>query len=155
MATDAISETHIVRRQREVSEALAATTMPDLLKQLYANRNIEDPVELDYSLGHLLDYRQLKDIDIASAITADAIESGSRIVIVGDYDADGATSTAVIMRALRSFGHADVQYLVPNRFDFGYGLSPEIVDVASELQPDLIITVDNGITSIAGVERAA
>ena len=155
MATDAISETHIVRRQREVSEALAATTMPDLLKQLYANRNIEDPVELDYSLGHLLDYRQLKDIDIASAITADAIESGSRIVIIGDYDADGATSTAVIMRALRSFGHADVQYLVPNRFDFGYGLSPEIVDVASELQPDLIITVDNGIASIAGVERAA
>ena len=63
MATDAINATRIVRRQREVSEALAATTMPDLLKQLYANRNIEDPVELDYSLGHLLDYRQLKDID--------------------------------------------------------------------------------------------
>lgn len=154
MTIDSLSNTRIVRRQATVSDSLASADLPDLLKRLYANRGVDDVSELDTSLKTLHDYRALKDIELAAEILADAIESESRLLIVGDYDADGATSTAVMMRALKAFGHADVQHLVPNRFDFGYGLSPAIVDVAAGMQPDLIITVDNGIASIAGVERA-
>src|SRR5204863_366297 len=83
----------------------------------------------------------------------DAIRDGKRILIVADYDCDGATACAVGIRALRSFG-AQVDYLVPNRFELGYGLSPELVDLAAKMQPDLIVTVDNGIASVEGVARA-
>ncbi len=83
-----------------------------------------------------------------------ALRAQQRILIIGDFDADGATSTALALTALRALGAQHVDYLVPNRFEFGYGLTPAIVDVASQWQPQLIITVDNGIASLDGVERA-
>ena len=86
-------------------------------------------------------------------LLADAIAAGRKLLIVADYDADGATACAVGVRALRQFG-AQVEYLVPNRFELGYGLTPELVDIAAGRKPDLLITVDNGIASVEGVERA-
>lgn len=144
----------IVRRQSVVSEQLAESDLSPLLAQLYANRNITHIDEVRYSLECLLDYRLLKDCEKAACLIADAVEKNNMLLIVGDYDADGATSTAVMLRALKAFGHDNCNHLVPNRFDYGYGLSPEIVEVARDYQPDLIITVDNGIASIAGVARA-
>jgi single-stranded-DNA-specific exonuclease len=144
----------IVRRQLDVSEQLQNSGLPVLLQRIYANRNITQPDELDYSVDKLLDYRKLKDCEKAASIIADTIIADKTILIVGDYDADGATSTAVMLRALNAFGHRRCDHLVPNRFDYGYGLSPEIVKVAIELRPDLIVTVDNGISSIAGVALA-
>ncbi|MDR0775583.1 MAG: single-stranded-DNA-specific exonuclease RecJ [Azonexus sp.] len=124
-----------------------------LLARLYAARGVTDKAELDYELKSLLPPATLTHADAAARLLADAIEAEARLLIVGDYDCDGATATAVGMRALKSLG-ADVDFLLPDRFKLGYGLSPEIVDLAAEQSPDLIITVDNGIASIEGVERA-
>ena len=124
-----------------------------LLARLYAARGITDKAELDYELKSLLPPASLTHATEAAQILADAIEAEARLLIIGDYDCDGATATAVGMRALKTLG-ADVHFLVPDRFKLGYGLSPEIVDVAAEQSPDLIITVDNGIASIEGVARA-
>ena len=124
-----------------------------LLARLYAARGITDKAELDYELKSLLPPATLTHATDAAQILADAIEAEARLLIIGDYDCDGATATAVGMRALKTLG-ADVHFLVPDRFKLGYGLSPEIVDVATEQSPDLIITVDNGIASIEGVARA-
>jgi single-stranded-DNA-specific exonuclease len=150
------SADRIFHRDAEISEALQHSDLHPLLKRIYANRGVTNPGEVEYELNNLLDYHLLKGIDTAASIVADAIESGKKILIVGDFDADGATSSAVVMRCLRAFGHQQADYLVPNRFDFGYGLSPQIVDVAVEQcgHPGLIITVDNGISSIEGVARA-
>jgi len=152
----------IVRRNEGVSEALQGSKLHPLLKKIYANRGVTSLNQIDYSLKNLLDYALLKDIDSAAEIVSDAIIQQKRIMIVGDFDADGATSCALMMRTIKAMGLQTVNYLVPNRFDFGYGLSPQIVDVAAGLspqspfttQPDLIITVDNGISSIDGVNRA-
>jgi single-stranded-DNA-specific exonuclease len=124
-----------------------------LLARLYAARGIDDRSELDYEPKALLPPTGMKGIVAAAELLADAIEAEAKILIVGDYDCDGATATAVGMRALRAFG-ATVDFLVPNRFEYGYGLSPEIVDLAAKSGPDLIVTVDNGIASIEGVARA-
>ena len=124
-----------------------------LLARLYAARGITDKAELDYELKALLPPATLTHAGDAAHLLADAIEAKARLLIVGDYDCDGATATAVGMRALKALG-ADVDFLLPDRFKLGYGLSPEIVDLAAEQSPDLIITVDNGIASIEGVERA-
>jgi len=124
-----------------------------LLARLYAARGVTDKAELDYELKSLLPPAALTNTDQAAHILADAIEAEARLLIIGDYDCDGATATAVGMRALKSLG-ADVNFLVPDRFKFGYGLSPEIVELAAEQSPDLIITVDNGIASLEGVARA-
>ena len=124
-----------------------------LLARLYAARGITDKAELDYELKSLLPPASLTHATDAAQILADAIEAEARLLIIGDYDCDGATATAVGMRALKTLG-ADVNFLVPDRFKLGYGLSPEIVDVAAQQSPDLIITVDNGIASIEGVARA-
>ena len=124
-----------------------------LLARLYAARGIEDRAELDYDLKALIPPSELKGISEAAELLADAIEAEANILVIGDYDCDGATATAVGVRALRLFG-ARVDFLVPNRFEFGYGLSPEIVDLAATMSPDLIVTVDNGIASIEGVDRA-
>ena len=97
---------------------------------------------------------QLRQIDTACQIISDAVENQDLITVYGDYDADGATSTALVVRALNSFGATGVSYLVPNRFEYGYGLTPEIVGVASEFSPQVLITVDNGISSIDGVNAA-
>lgn len=150
----------IVRRDGEISKALKDSDLHPLLKKIYANRDVTTLNQVVYSLKDLIDYSLLKDITVASQIIAEAIIQQKRVLIVGDFDADGATSCAVMIRSLKAFGLLDVDYLVPNRFDFGYGLSPQIVDVAAQLESasaaplDLIITVDNGISSIAGVRRA-
>lgn len=124
-----------------------------LLARLYAARGVTDRAELDYELKALLPPATLTHASDAARLLADAIEAEARLLIVGDYDCDGATATAVGMRALKALG-ADVDFLLPDRFKLGYGLSPEIVDLAAAQSPDLIITVDNGIASIEGVERA-
>jgi single-stranded-DNA-specific exonuclease len=125
-----------------------------LLARIYAARGIQTKSELDYELKSLLPPTLLTNTAQAAVLLADAIEAEAKILIVADYDCDGATACAVGIRALRAFG-ATVDYLVPNRFTYGYGLSPEIVDLAATMSPDLIVTVDNGIASIEGVARAS
>ena len=137
---------------RAVTRLLEAGTHP-LLARLYAARGIESREQLDYSLKSLLPPARLKGVHEAAQILADAIEAGARMLIVADYDCDGATACAVGIRALRAFG-ADVGYLVPNRFEYGYGLTPAIVELAAKMEPDLLITVDNGIASVEGVAAA-
>ena len=124
-----------------------------LLARLYAARGIGDADELDTQLKSLLPPEGLKGIDAAAALLADAVTAGKRILIVADYDCDGATACAVGLRALRMFG-ATVDYLVPNRFETGYGLSPEVARLAQARQPDVLVTVDNGIASVTGVAEA-
>ena len=136
------------------SRSLAAATLPDILKRLYANRGITEASDTDLSLKHLLPPQQLRGVAEAADLLADAIEGDARVIIVGDFDADGATSVALAVSVLRQLGLKDVSYLVPNRFEFGYGLSPEIVALAANQEPDLIVTVDNGISSHAGVMTA-
>jgi single-stranded-DNA-specific exonuclease len=149
-----LNPSSIVRRDAVISEELDDSELHPLLKKIYANRGVTELRQIDYTLSELIDYSLLKDIDKASDIVSDAIIQQKKILIIGDFDADGATSCAVMMRSLKAFGLAKVDYLVPNRFDFGYGLSTQIVDVAAQSKPELIITVDNGISSIEGVERA-
>lgn len=144
----------IHRRNRAISDELLNAALHPVLKRVYANRDINSLDEIDYSLDRLIGYQQLKGIDAAAGVVAEAITEGRRILIVGDYDADGATSTALVVRALNGFGAANVSYLVPNRFEYGYGLTPEIVEVAAGYSPDLLITVDNGISSVEGVKAA-
>jgi len=150
----------ICRRDVEISDALRDSDIHPLLKRVYANRGVTSTEQVDYSLEALLDYRLLKGIESAADIVCRVITGNRRIMVIGDFDADGATSTAVVLKSLHAFGFDNVGYLVPNRFDFGYGLSPQIVDVAAQAElsgqarPDLIITVDNGISSIKGVARA-
>jgi len=154
LSTKNIGGSTIVRREVDVSEELKNSDLHPLLKKIYANRGVTRLEQIDYSLKGLIDFSLLKDIDIAAEIVAQAIIENKRIIVVGDFDADGATSCAVMIRSLKAFGLNNVDYLVPNRFDYGYGLSPQIVDVAARSRPDLIVTVDNGISSIDGVRRA-
>jgi single-stranded-DNA-specific exonuclease len=138
--------------RREGRQAIRLGGIDPLLARLYAARGITDAGQLDYGLARLAPVSSLDNIDAAVELLLS--HQNNRIIVVGDFDVDGATSTALILRCLRDFGFADVQYLVPNRFEFGYGLSPEIVKVAAGMSPQLIITVDNGISSIAGVREA-
>ena len=128
--------------------------MPTLLTRLYAARGVQSQAELDKSLARLIPYQQLKGIDAAVDLLVMALEQRQRILIVGDFDADGATASTVGMLGLRLLGAAHVDYLVPNRFEYGYGLTPEIVEVALTRSPQLLITVDNGISSVEGVAAA-
>ncbi|MDX1609126.1 MAG: single-stranded-DNA-specific exonuclease RecJ [Halofilum sp. (in: g-proteobacteria)] len=125
-----------------------------VVARVLAARGIDDPAQLDPALQRLL-APELADLDAACARLAQALRARERILVVGDFDADGATSTALALRALRSMGQAEIEYLVPNRFDFGYGLTPELVEVARERKPGLILTVDNGVSAHAGIEAAA
>ncbi|MGH8764029.1 MAG: single-stranded-DNA-specific exonuclease RecJ [Nitrosospira sp.] len=126
-----------------------------VLARVYAARGIEEPVQLEVELSRLIPFERLKNVSLMAAHLADAILSRKRLLIIADYDSDGATACAVGIRALRKFG-AIVGYLVPNRFEYGYGLTPEIVRVAASLptRPDILITVDNGIASVEGVAEA-
>ena len=133
--------------------ALVEAGVHPLLARIYAARRIRSSAELRYDASALLPPSLLKGIDDAAQLLADAIQSGKRLLIVADYDADGATACAVGIRALRAFG-AHAEYLVPDRFKLGYGLSPELVELAAQRRPDLLITVDNGIASVEGVARA-
>lgn len=123
-----------------------------ILRRLYTARGVTASEQLEYTLPRLAPVRTMNGIDAAVDLVLKYRDK--RIVIVGDFDADGATSTALVMRCLRHFGFADVDYLVPNRFEYGYGLSPEIVRVAAESSPGLLITVDNGVSSHDGVDEA-
>jgi len=125
-----------------------------LLQRIYSAREVDSSEAVCRELKDLLPYNKLKGIDTAVECLFSGLKKQSRILILGDFDADGATSTALAVAALQAFGARHVSYLVPNRFAYGYGLTPEIVDVAKEQQPDLIITVDNGISSHAGVSHA-
>jgi single-stranded-DNA-specific exonuclease len=144
----------IVRRPVPDSQhALLATGLSPVLARIYAARGIVAAAELDYSLAALPDFGRLTGIDAAADRLAQAIDRHETILIVADYDADGATACAVGIRGLRAMG-ADVDFLVPNRFEFGYGLTPEIVAVAAQKKPRLLVTVDNGIASVDGVRAA-
>ncbi|MEO6678704.1 MAG: single-stranded-DNA-specific exonuclease RecJ [Pseudomonas sp.] len=128
--------------------------LPPLLTRLYAARGVQNEAELDKSLKRLIPFEQLKGIDAAVDLLVTALEQRQRILIVGDFDADGATASTVGVLGLRLLGAAHVDYLVPNRFEYGYGLTPEIVEVALTRTPQLLITVDNGISSVEGVAAA-
>jgi len=128
--------------------------IPLLLRRCYAARGVCRAEEIERSLSGLLSPALMAGADKAAGLIADVIERHGRLLIVGDFDADGATSCALGLLAIRAMGHADIDFLVPNRFEYGYGLTPEIVELARERAPDLIITVDNGISSLAGVEAA-
>lgn len=128
--------------------------IPPLLTRIYAARGVLSADELEKGLARLLPTHLLKGMDQAVQLLAQALKQRQRILIVGDFDADGATASCVGMLGLRMLGAAHVDYLVPNRFDYGYGLTPEIVAVALQRQPDVLVTVDNGISSIEGVAAA-
>ena len=149
------SSTHQItrREQAAIPEGFPAD-LPPLLARVYASRGVTSAKELNHSLEQLLPFTSLKGIDEAVDLLAEALAGRWRILVVGDFDADGATSTTVAVKALRMLGAAEVDFLVPNRFEYGYGLTPEIVAVAADRGPDLIVTVDNGISSINGVAAA-
>lgn len=128
--------------------------IPPLLTRIYAARGVQHATELEKGLARLLPTHLLKGMDAAVQLLAQALQQRQRVLIVGDFDADGATASCVGMLGLRMLGAAHVDYLVPNRFDYGYGLTPEIVAVALQRQPDVLVTVDNGISSIEGVAAA-
>ena len=147
-----MSSAYIKRRQCQPHQF--EQTVSPLLSRIYSARGAVANNDIDYRLKHLLVPQSLKGLDDALMLLEGALVEQQRVLIVGDFDADGATSCALAIKALTAMGLQSVDYLVPNRFDYGYGLSPEIVDVAAALKPDLIITVDNGIASIEGVARA-
>jgi single-stranded-DNA-specific exonuclease len=126
----------------------------DVLARVLALRGVLDPAECDYGLAGLAGPHLLSGIDRAVDRLERAVRGGERIVVVGDFDADGATSTAVALRALSAMGARDVHFRVPNRFEYGYGLTPEIVSVLRPLDADVLITVDNGVSSLEGVAAA-
>ena len=145
----------IVARQRTDTAAhQLPETLHPVLQRVYLARNINSATQLDHSLAQLHSPDALKGMPGAVDLLATAVQDGQRILIIGDFDADGATSSALMVSALRNMGAQQVDFLVPNRFEFGYGLTPEIVAVAVQSSPDLIVTVDNGISSIAGVAAA-
>ena len=131
-------------RSATPSASLASSNVSDILKRLYANRGVRDAADIDLALKNLHPPQTLRGIGDAAALLADAIEGEARVMVIGDFDADGATSVALAVSVLRQLGLKEVSYLVPNRFEFGYGLSPEIVALAANSEPDLIVTVDNG-----------
>lgn len=140
--------------RREVGEHRFDEQTHPLLQRIFAARGIADETGLDLSLKQLLPFEKLLGIEQASTLLADALQMHRKILVVADFDADGATSCAVAIRGLRAMGAECVEYLVPNRFEYGYGLTPEIVSLAEQRAPDLLITVDNGISSFDGVAKA-
>lgn len=146
-------QTQLRRRKAADGASLPAELSP-LLRRLYAARGVQGPQELERSVRGLLGYEQLDGIHTAVELLQKALRDRLRIMVVGDFDADGATSTALTVLSLRSMGCSEINYLVPNRFDDGYGLSPEVVEQAAARGAELILTVDNGISSHAGVDLA-
>lgn len=140
--------------RRTAAAAFDNADVHPVLRNVYSNRNISSPDQLDYSLKNLLPPHLLLNIDDAAEIITEAVQADAAILIAGDFDADGATGSALGYLALKAFGARRVQYLCPNRLDFGYGLTERFVEYFAPTQPDLVITVDNGITSLAGVRLA-
>jgi single-stranded-DNA-specific exonuclease len=131
-----------------------SSDLAGVLRRVYVARGVDSCEQIDYALDKLMPPDRLGGLDQAVGLLVEVIESGGHILVVGDFDADGATSCALCLRALHGLGAERVGYLVPNRFEYGYGLTPEIVAVAARRHPDLLITVDNGISSLAGVAAA-
>ncbi|WP_444936356.1 single-stranded-DNA-specific exonuclease RecJ [Microbulbifer sp. JMSA004] len=146
--------TKIQRRPVDLSTGRFASETPKILQRVLLGRGIVSEEALDHSLSQLQSPQSMRGLEAAVSLLVDAIHGQKKILIVGDFDADGATSSTLGVLALGAMGAPGVEYLVPNRFDFGYGLTPEIVEVAKDYQPDLLITVDNGISSIEGVAAA-
>ena len=141
-----------IRRRNHGMAGDFAGHLHPVLRRVYAARGIASDAELDLSLDQLLPVGSLEGLDEATTLLA--AHRAGRVLVIGDFDADGATSTALVVRALRAMQFAHVDFLVPNRFRFGYGLTPEIVALAATRAPSLIVTVDNGVSSVAGVEAA-
>src|SRR3989338_5116079 len=143
--------------QRSISASavqhLLDSGYPPALARIFAARGIADKQQLDTSLSALLPFDGLKNVHEMARLLADAIAARKKFLVIADYDADGATACAVAVRGLRGFG-AQIDFIVPNRFEYGYGLTPEIVHLAAPLQPDILLTVDNGIASVEGVAEA-
>ena len=142
----------VIERRAPRGNEITDIALHPVLRRAYAARGLCDGQELALTLDRLMPVGTLDSVEVAAALILEHRER--RIVVVGDFDADGATSTALIVRCLRAWGFASVEFLVPNRFEFGYGLTPEIVGLAAERNPSLIVTVDNGISSNAGVAAA-
>jgi single-stranded-DNA-specific exonuclease len=144
-------------RRAQVSTDHLPDSLPEIIKQIYASRGMQSAEELELNVARLqgmVDETALMGMDKACQLLHDALVNKIRIIIVGDFDADGATSTALMMIALSLFGSNNHDFIVPNRFEYGYGLTPEIVDIAAQQNAQMLITVDNGISCIAGVKRA-
>ena len=139
---------------RTPGDLVLPESLPPLVRRIYSQRPLAALTELELTLSQLIPPARLKGIDAAVDLLEAALKEGERLLIVADFDADGATSCALVLTVLRAFGCAHVDYIVPNRFEYGYGLTPEIVELAKGKNPDLIITVDNGISSIEGIESA-
>lgn len=151
-----------MRERRILRRAVSSTALEGLsgslhpvLRRVYAARGVHQDQDLDLGLGHLLPVTTLGGLPAAVELLVACHTHRSRVVVVGDFDADGATSTALVVRQLRRLGFADPGYVVPDRFRFGYGLTPQIVHEAAKLRPQLLVTVDNGISSLEGVREAA
>lgn len=144
-----------IRRRAAVGAEALPSTLHPLLRRLYAARGVTSPADLDLGLNQLIPVSRLGGVAQAVELLCAHIQRRSRILVVGDFDADGATSTALVVRQLQRLGCAHVDFLAPNRFQFGYGLTPQIVRLAAaERRPALIVTVDNGVSSCAGVDEA-
>lgn len=141
-----------IRPRLRVDDSHLPAHLHPVIKQIYAARGVKEAVELDNSAATLLDFRLFRDMDKACVLLETALHQQQRVLIVGDFDADGATSTAVLMEGLRLFGLQQVDYLVPDRFSLGYGLSPALAEQIVQLAPQLVITVDNGISCLAGID---
>ncbi len=139
---------------RTPGDLVLPESLPPLVRRIYSQRPLAALTELELTLSQLIPPARLKGIDAAVDLLEAALKEGERLLIVADFDADGATSCALALTVLRALGCAHVDYIVPNRFEYGYGLTPEIVELAKGKNPDLIITVDNGISSIEGIESA-
>lgn len=137
----------------DTTQRLIQSGIAPLLARIYAARGIDSPTQLDTDIKHLLPFNLLKDVEKMAGLLADAIADQKKLLVVADYDADGATACAVAMRGLSALG-ARVDFIVPNRFEYGYGLTPEIVQLAAKSSPDILLTVDNGIASVEGVAEA-
>ncbi|WP_412498979.1 single-stranded-DNA-specific exonuclease RecJ [Vibrio furnissii] len=143
-----------IQRRPEPDLAQLPDTIPPLLRRIYLNRGVSSVEQLEKAAKALHSYQQLHGIDAAVELLFEAIKQQKRIIVVGDFDADGATSSALSVLALRMLGSHNVDYLVPNRFEDGYGLSPEVVEQALAMNAEMIMTVDNGVSSIEGVRFA-
>jgi single-stranded-DNA-specific exonuclease len=139
---------------RTPGDLILPESLPPLVRRIYSQRPLAALTELELTPSQLIPPARLKGIDAAVDLLEAALKKGERLLIVADFDADGATSCALALTVLRAFGCAHVDYIVPNRFEYGYGLTPQIVELAKGKNPDLIITVDNGISSIEGIESA-
>ena len=143
----------IIRREQVSDDHLPKTLHP-IIRQIYARRGVTNETQLELTASHLCAVDSLKGLPEACALLHIALKEQKNITVIGDFDADGATSTALMMEALKMLGSNNHHFLVPNRFKYGYGLTPEIVEIAASQGAQVLVTVDNGISCIAGVNRA-